>query len=1006
MFKKIISTALSAILCLSAAAAIPTASAAEDAADANIIKVSASEMRSDAWNALQYALKQAERTATASNPVTVSAAAGSYDLTWGLKIYDNTILDLRGVTLRRTFAGNMLRVGSEDSVDSGAVGYYYKNITLRGGTFDGNNGEKTMLKVAHAKNFTMTDVSLKNEREGHMIEVAGCDGFTAQGCSFKNQVLTKGHEGYEAIQFDILHPSHVKNCRAEDLNCKNILVEKCVFDNVPRAVGTHTGILNNPFDGIVIRNNTFSNLKSIAVQGMNWINVDIRSNVIDTAPRGITVYNVTVDGGDVFKSSDMSSLGGTASHVSSSYQTPKKANINIAYNTLKNVGSLRDAYSVYESQGIAVLGNKLKQASGRVPKGDYYNDTVNIHDNLIDVRGNGIRIEDARNTSVSSNEILCSKNTVYPANYYGIVLRDNARLDKINNNTIRNAEVNGMQLVDSAVSNIDYNEIITTGKYGIAAYSTSLGNITDNYVSSTKQQGIILQDASTAGSVKYNRVKSCSGAGLYFSSDSSCSEVKSNMTWKCGGNISYSSGSGKVKVGSNYTSPSALTKFYLKESGVKMGVGTAYKIVPDVRPVNSNPTFSYTSSSSDVASVDSYGRITAKKAGNALVTVSSDNGIKQNYPVQVTASGGVSYLKPQSLAAPKITKCEATEQGVKITWGEVSGAYGYRVFYKGSGGWKGMANVTTNSYIDADVRKGNTYTYTVRCIDSNGNFVSGYDNTGVSCIFNPEKLATPVISKFDNTAQGVKITWKAVPGAHSYRVYYKNASGGWSVLKNSVKGTSTTDTSLKLSDKRTYTVRALDANGKTVSDYKKDGWTARYGVDIPEITGLTSNENGIVVKWNPVSGASKYRLYYKNNGSWKSLKDVTVTSFTDSAVSYNNSKTYTIRALNSKGELISGYDSKGRTAKYAVAAPSIKSLTSSSNGIVLKWNKISGISTYRLYYKNAKGAWTVLAKAVKGDTYTDGTVKKGQERTYTIRALDKKGNTISNYNNTGFTKTR
>ncbi|MBR1483099.1 MAG: right-handed parallel beta-helix repeat-containing protein, partial [Ruminococcus sp.] len=621
---------------------------------------------------------------------------------------------------------------------------------------------------------------------------AGCDGFTAQGCSFKDQVLTPGHDGYEAIQFDILHPKHVVNCRAEDLNCKNILVENCTFDNVPRAVGTHTGILNNPFDGIIIRGNTFRNLKSIAIQGMNWINVDIRSNTIDTAPRGITVYSVMDDGSGIFKSSDLSSMGGTTSHVSSAYQTPQKANINIAYNTLKNVGSLRDSYADYESQGIAVLGNKLTQVygkdsdgSGGLPKGDYYNDTVRIHDNLLDVRGNGIRVEDARNTSVTSNEILCSKNTARPANYYGIVLRDNARLDEISFNTIRNAEVNGMQLVDSAVSDINYNEVITTGKYGIAAYNTALGKMTDNYVSSTKQQGIILLDASSASSVKWNRVKNCSGAGLYFTSDSACGEVKSNMTWRCGGNISYSSGSGKVKVGSNYTSPSALTKFYLTESGVKMGVGTAYKIVPDVRPVNTNPTFSYYSSNASVASVDSYGRITANKAGNAVITVSSDNGVKQNYPVEVTASGDVSYLKPQELATPKITKCESIAQGVKITWNAVAGAYGYRVFYKGASGWKGMDNVTTNSYVDTDVRNGGTYTYTVRCVDSNGNFVSGYDNTGFSYTYQYQipQLATPKITKCESTAQGVKISWNAITGAYGYRVFYKGASG-WKGMDN------------------------------------------------------------------------------------------------------------------------------------------------------------------------------------------------------------------------------
>ena len=284
--KRITAVSLSALMALSAAAT--AAAATDEPAGAQVINVSASDLREGALWAIQSALNQAENKATASNPVTVKVAAGSYNLNGGLHIFDNTTLDLSGVTLKRTQAGNMLRVGSEDGVNSGAVGYQYRNIRLIGGTFDGNNGENTILKVSHTWNFSMENVTVINEKEGHMMEVAGCDGFTATGCTFRDQVLTPGHDGYEAIQFDILHPKHVVNCRAEDLNCRNILVENCVFDNVPRAVGSHTGILNNPFDGITIRNNTFKNLKSIAVQGMNWINVDIRMNTIENAPRGIT----------------------------------------------------------------------------------------------------------------------------------------------------------------------------------------------------------------------------------------------------------------------------------------------------------------------------------------------------------------------------------------------------------------------------------------------------------------------------------------------------------------------------------------------------------------------------------------------------------------------------------------------------------------------------------------------------------------------------------------------
>ena len=77
-------------------------------------------------------------------------------------------------------------------------------------------------------------------------------------------------------------------------------------------------------------------------------------------------------------------------------------------------------------------------------------------------------------------------------------------------------------------------------------------------------------------------------------------------------------------------------------------------------------------------------------------------------------NGWTYTYQPKQLDTPQITKFESPDQGVKITWNAINGAYGYRVFYKGSSGWKGMDNVTTNTYVDEDVRVGGTYTYTVR----------------------------------------------------------------------------------------------------------------------------------------------------------------------------------------------------------------------------------------------------------------------------------------------------
>ena len=83
------------------------------------------------------------------------------------------------------------------------------------------------------------------------------------------------------------------------------------------------------------------------------------------------------------------------------------------------------------------------------------------------------------------------------------------------------------------------------------------------------------------------------------------------------------------------------------------------------------------------------------------------------------------------ISAPKITKAESVNGGVKISWNKSNGAEKYRVYYKGSKGWTKLADTTSTSYTDSKVSSGKTYTYTVRCINSSATkFTSGYDSKG------------------------------------------------------------------------------------------------------------------------------------------------------------------------------------------------------------------------------------------------------------------------------------
>ena len=396
------------------------------------------------------------------------------------------------------------------------------------------------------------------------------------------------------------------------------------------------------------------------------------------------------------------------------------------------------------------------------------------------------------------------------------------------------------------------------------------------------------------------------------------------------------------------------------------------------------------SSDRSVATVDSKGKITAKKVGKATVSVQDSDGRVAECKVTVV----------KTLSTPSISKLENTTGGIKLSWNKVSGTYGYRIYQKISNGWKRIKDTTSTSFTDSAVSANQTKTYTIRCIDKNGKTISGFNSKGWSKKYTP---VAPTISKLENTSSGIKLSWNKITGVYGYRVYQKT-SNGWKRIKDTTS-TSFTDSAVSVNQTKTYTIRCIDSSGKTISGFNSKGWSKKYTPVAPTISKLENTTSGIKLTWNKITGVYGYRVYQKTSNGWKRIKDTTSTSFTDSAVSANQTKTYTIRCIDKKGNTISGFNSKGWSKKYTAATPKITKLTNTSKGVSVTWNRVTGVYGYRLYRKYAGGSWTRV-KDTTSTSFTDSGAKKGKKVTYTVRCIDKKGNTISDYNKTGWSITR
>ncbi len=344
------------------------------------------------------------------------------------------------------------------------------------------------------------------------------------------------------------------------------------------------------------------------------------------------------------------------------------------------------------------------------------------------------------------------------------------------------------------------------------------------------------------------------------------------------------------------------------------------------------------------------------------------------------------------VSTPKFSEIENSDGQVNLSWKAVDGAYKYRVYYKGRNGWTRFAETTGTTAVDDVVRSGATYTYTVRALDKNNNFVSDFNHNGWKHMY----VSNPKFSNIENTDGQVNLSWKAVDGAYKYRVYYKGRNG-WTRFAETT-GTTAVDDVVRSGATYTYTVRALDKNNNFVSDFNHNGWKHMY-VSNPKFSNIENTDGQINLSWNKVDGAYKYRVYYKGRNGWTRFAETTGTTAVDDVVKSGATYTYTVRALDENNNFVSDFNHSGWRHMY-VDTPKINNIENTIEGIKITWDKVDGADYYRVFYRGKDG-WKRL-ETTSGTSVVDTDVEAGTTYTYTVRAVDSNDNYVSDYISSGW----
>ena len=365
---------------------------------------------------------------------------------------------------------------------------------------------------------------------------------------------------------------------------------------------------------------------------------------------------------------------------------------------------------------------------------------------------------------------------------------------------------------------------------------------------------------------------------------------------------------------------------------------------------------------------------------------------------KITIGNGNGNLTSATLhcapAAPVVRIGNSATSGKPVlTWNAVYGATSYRIYRstsKGSG-YSLLGTTTATSYTNTGAKAGTTYYYRVKACNDAGlspysNIVSGQVKTVTP------KPAAPVV-KIGNSASSGKpmLTWNAVSGATSYKVYRATSQKGTYSLLGTVTATSYTNTGAKAGTTYYYKVKAVNSAGESAFSNVVSGKTT--------VTTLTMGHSATSGKpqltWKAVSGAASYRVYRATtkNGAYTVINTTKALTYTNVGAALGTTYYYKVEALNASGKSM-GFSAVVEGKVAPVLAVGYSSVSGKPQ---LTWKAVPGATEYQVYRSTQQNSRYSKINTTTSTSYVNTGAKAGT--TYYYRIVAVKGTAVSDFSN-------
>lgn len=336
----------------------------------------------------------------------------------------------------------------------------------------------------------------------------------------------------------------------------------------------------------------------------------------------------------------------------------------------------------------------------------------------------------------------------------------------------------------------------------------------------------------------------------------------------------------------------------------------------------------------------------------------------------------------------------AIEDGAYISWNKLDEADSYIVYRKtlSESSWVLLAENVKNSYYeDKSMASGVVYQYEVNA--KKGNNVADMVVAPASAKY----LKKPAgVAKNVNGGIQLKVTDK-VSGASEY-VFEKFVDGEYIELARVSSSDNLSYLDSDVEPKQTYKYRiyavasATDSFGEVKSFAYETAEVTRIGA--PEITSISNDIPGVLIKWEAVEDASGYQVLRKNgeDGEWYGIYFIEADEgeeYLDMEVDGGVKYYYTVNAFTEdNGE--SGYNEDGKGITF-IETPDLIEVKNTYGGVVFTWDSVPGAAKYVVYRRVSGGGWKNVG-TVTGTTFTDKATLVGTKTyIYTVRAVAEDG---------------